>query len=158
MKYLQAIFPDAKFIHVIRDGRAVANSLIHVPWWDGTMKSWWWGPMNPRYEQEYMASNQEPAVLGAIVWKTLLDFFEEETKVIPSVALMQVRFDKLVAETDRVMQDVLNFCGLPNSDVFQKRISVMTIRKEKKPNFDPRVSTLMDECLGEYLVRYGFGV
>ena len=45
-EFFLEIFPDARFIHVMRDGRAVANSLLNVPWWDGTIEnSWWWGPM-----------------------------------------------------------------------------------------------------------------
>jgi omega-hydroxy-beta-dihydromenaquinone-9 sulfotransferase len=156
IKYLHVIFPDARFIHVIRDGRSVANSLLHVPWWDGTIKSWWWGPMKSSYENEYVASNQEPAILGAIVWKTLLDFLEEERTELPSAPLMEVRFDELISDTDRVMQDVLKFCELPDSDVFRRRISAVPIRKERKPDFDSRVATLINSCLSEHLTRYGF--
>ncbi len=31
--FLHSIFPDARFVHVIRDGRAVANSLLNVAFW-----------------------------------------------------------------------------------------------------------------------------
>ena len=34
-------FPQAKFIYVVRDGRAVANSLINVKWWPDH-QIWWW--------------------------------------------------------------------------------------------------------------------
>lgn len=37
--FLHEIFEDAKFIHLIRDGRAVAYSLLQQPWWEG-----WRGP------------------------------------------------------------------------------------------------------------------
>ena len=40
VKYLMAIFPDAKFIHVIRNGMAVALSLSNVAFWD-EMDLWW---------------------------------------------------------------------------------------------------------------------
>ena len=33
--FLKAIFPDARFVHVYRDGRAVACSLLERPWWGG---------------------------------------------------------------------------------------------------------------------------
>ena len=32
---MQQVFPGARFINVIRDGRAVAWSLLNVPWWLG---------------------------------------------------------------------------------------------------------------------------
>ena len=37
--YLDEIFEDARFIHIKRDGRAVASSLLHVNFWRG-----WYGP------------------------------------------------------------------------------------------------------------------
>ena len=41
--FLNEIFEDAKFIHIIRNGRAVANSLLHVNFWRG-----WYGPQGWR--------------------------------------------------------------------------------------------------------------
>ena len=32
---LHAVFPEARFVHVVRDGRAVASSLVQQPWWPG---------------------------------------------------------------------------------------------------------------------------
>jgi hypothetical protein len=37
---LSSIWPTAKFIHLGRDGRSVANSFMHVPWWRGWKQSW----------------------------------------------------------------------------------------------------------------------
>jgi hypothetical protein len=47
--FLKEIFPDAKFIHILRDGRAVANSYINVPFWWGWrgLANWRWGPLTP---------------------------------------------------------------------------------------------------------------
>ena len=41
---LDEFFPDARFIHVIRDGRAVAASVAEKPWGPPTPVSaaWWW--------------------------------------------------------------------------------------------------------------------
>jgi hypothetical protein len=36
---LERMFPDARYVHVIRDGRAVANSTLGVGWWK-TMHLW----------------------------------------------------------------------------------------------------------------------
>ena len=43
MGFLNEIFEDAKFIHIKRDGRAVASSLLHVGFWRG-----WYGPQGWR--------------------------------------------------------------------------------------------------------------
>ena len=82
--YLRQIFADARFVHVHRDGRSVANSLLHVAFFDGTMASWMWGPMRPEFEQEYLASGKSRVVLAAIWWKTLVDAIEEAMSELPA--------------------------------------------------------------------------
>ena len=42
IRYLNAIFPDARFVHLVRDGREVARSLASVSWWD-RHRVWWDG-------------------------------------------------------------------------------------------------------------------
>ncbi|MGQ0630782.1 MAG: sulfotransferase family protein [Sporichthyaceae bacterium] len=37
VRILQRMFPDAQFIHLIRDGRACASSLMRMPWFDGDL-------------------------------------------------------------------------------------------------------------------------
>src|SRR5918992_3940606 len=41
--FLSEVFDDASFIHVMRDGRAVANSMLNVYFWRG-----WYGPQGWR--------------------------------------------------------------------------------------------------------------
>ena len=156
LNYLSAIFPDARFIHVVRDGRAVANSMLHVSWWDGTMKSWWWGPMKTAYQQEYIAANQEPLVLAAIVWKTLMDLVEEERTADFPRPFLEVRYEELIQNTNEVLERVLDFCNLPDSSVFKKRISAIPIHTGKKLDFDGQRMKLLESCLGEHLARYGY--
>jgi hypothetical protein len=33
--FIRAVFPDARFIHIVRDGRAVVASEIRTSWWGG---------------------------------------------------------------------------------------------------------------------------
>ena len=46
MGFLDEVFPDARFIHIVRDGRAVASSHLHINEWQ-----WrgWYGPYSWRY-------------------------------------------------------------------------------------------------------------
>lgn len=65
MRYLHKIFPDALFIHVIRDGRAVANSLLHVGFWSD-LPLWWCGGYTPAQLKE---QGEDSALLAAKHWK-----------------------------------------------------------------------------------------
>ncbi|PPR21425.1 MAG: Gluconolactonase, partial [Alphaproteobacteria bacterium MarineAlpha10_Bin3] len=77
------VFPDARFIHVARDGRAVANSMVNVSWWDGTMDSWWWGDMDAADQAVLESCRHEPAVLAGVIWKTLMDYIADARASLP---------------------------------------------------------------------------
>lgn len=158
-EYLSAIFPDALFIHIVRDGRAVAHSLQHVRWWDGTLRSWWWGPMNPLYEEEYEASGRHPLVLGGIVWKTLMEGLTKALAGLPSHRALTLRYEHLVERPLETVQIVADFCALPRSTRFERRIRAIPIRaadhKWRRDLTGSEVA-LLERCLSADLTRYGF--
>ncbi len=43
-KVLLALYPEARFIHIVRDGRAVAASILPLDWGPNTVRTaaWWW--------------------------------------------------------------------------------------------------------------------
>ena len=159
MSYLSTIFPDALFIHVLRDGRAVANSMANVSWWDGTMKSWWWGPMKPEYEEEYLKADKEPIVLASIVWKTLMDFMYDAKKQVARDQYFEVRYDNLVSDLTTTMSRTLQYCELDEIDCFYQRIlSIPVINADVKWKSDltSREIKLVEDCLSNHLEKYGF--
>lgn len=158
-RFWRTIFPDARFIHVLRDGRAVALSMMRVPWWDGTMNSWWWGPMSDQYMLEYENSGRRPAVLAAIVWKSLLDIYEEEMNACSECPVTVVRFDAFTAEPTLEMHKVAVSCGLPHSRTFQKAIRKFPIRNADSTwhkEMDRGDLEHVERVLEDHLSRYGF--
>jgi hypothetical protein len=74
ISFLYAIFPDARFVHVLRDGRAVANSRLNASFWKG----WhglniWGGQMPEHYRQEWERHRRSFVALAGIEWKTHID-------------------------------------------------------------------------------------
>src|SRR6266511_863131 len=60
---LAMAFPRARFVNLIRDGRAVAYSLSRVDWWeDGVV--WWYGQTPRRWREE----GRDPWELCALHW------------------------------------------------------------------------------------------
>ncbi len=76
--YLHEIFPDAKFIHVVRDGRAVVNSLINVDWWDGWKgpQNWRWGDLDLSQTDEWEKYGKSFVVLAGIQLKIIMNALE----------------------------------------------------------------------------------
>lgn len=89
---LSMAIPDAKFLHVFRDGRAVANSWMPLDW----------GP-------------NDPAEL-ANVWLQNLAFGFAAGRVLPPDRLLHIRYEELIAEPARVMREVADFLGIPYSE------------------------------------------
>jgi hypothetical protein len=159
--YLRAIFPDALFIHVCRDGRAVANSMNEVSWWSGDLNSWWWGDMKDEYMQEYVDFREEPIILAGIVWKTLMDLIEEEAKILQETQYMRVRYDVFVHDPWSVMEEVLHFCNLPKNDTFFKRLAkqeIFNMDSKWVQRLSPKQKAQLNQSLSSHLQRYGFQI
>ena len=65
---LAETFPDAKFIYMYRDGRAVASSMMKVDfWWDWSGPwSWRRGGLNPALQKDWERLDRSFVALAAI--------------------------------------------------------------------------------------------
>lgn len=93
--FLHEIFNDAKFIHIIRDGRAVVNSMINIDWWWGWRgpENWRWGQLTAFEKEEWERHNKSFIALAAIQWKILMDAFEEAKQFIDRDDLLEVKYE-----------------------------------------------------------------
>jgi hypothetical protein len=69
IEYLNSIFPDAIFIHVVRDGRAVVNSLMKAGFWKkrgGYDRPWWQNGLTKEDFEIYNQYSKSPIALAAI--------------------------------------------------------------------------------------------
>jgi hypothetical protein len=159
VRYLQAIFPDALFIHVYRDGRAVANSMNTVRWWSGNLDAWWWGEMKTDYMQEYLDAGKEPIVLAGIIWKTLMDMIEEECSELPKDRIHRIRYDQMIGNLPGTIKEIEHFCGLQESLRFDRHVHsthVANMDTKWSRTLSCRQKELLERCVGEHLKKYGF--
>ena len=101
------IFPDAKYIHVVRDGRAVAYSLLHVAWWDEHIL--YWADRTPR---QMVEAGFDPLELAARNWVMEMNSLEQGIALIQSNQLLEVRYDKLVHDPHGQLKRILDFMEL----------------------------------------------
>jgi hypothetical protein len=86
MKTLKEFFPKSKFIHIVRDPRAVVNSWKKVPWTTGT-------------------------VLGdAKIWRKYM--ITAQSRSIPEDTLLSLHYEELVASPESSLRRVCNFLNL----------------------------------------------
>jgi hypothetical protein len=100
---LGEIFPDARFIHVLRDGRDVACSLITMDWINPVTGRKW----------DYIQN----IASAARYWREVVTAARQQAEH-PSLAdrVLEVRYEKLVANPQREMQGILTFLGEPWDD------------------------------------------
>ncbi len=101
---LKQIFPDAKYIHLVRDGRAVAYSLLRVAWWNDHIL--YWAGKTP---QQMVAAGFNPLELAARNWVEEMQSLEQEVALIPSSQLLEVRYDQLLQDSCGQLQRILDF-------------------------------------------------
>jgi hypothetical protein len=127
---MDALFDEPCFIHVIRDGRAVANSLLHVDFWRGREgpEHWRWGPLSPEHNDEWQRHGRSPAVLAAIQWKMHVNAARQSLATIPSERQLEIRYEELCDQPLTVMNRVCDHFGLCRSARFEKRLRRFTLQ------------------------------
>jgi hypothetical protein len=102
-------FPAAKFVHLLRDGRAVAYSLSRVRWWEEDPV--WWLGMTPRQWRE---EGRDPWELCARHWVCELDSVEEGLREVAAQQQLEVRYEELIQKPVPTLRRIAAFAGLPD--------------------------------------------
>ena len=134
---LHRVFPGARFIHIVRDGRAVANSLLQVPWWRGYggPEHWQWGPLPGELAQQWEAADRSFAVLAGLQWRLLMDAHDRAREKLPAGCWLDVRYEDVTARPDASFREMLDFCGLESSDEFDRGLARHHIHESRTDAF-----------------------
>jgi hypothetical protein len=162
IEFFAKIFPDAKFIHIIRDGRAVANSWLQMPWWGGYRgtENWLWGKLSPEDDDVWKSSGQDFSILAALSWKILMEAFITSEKGLPHENYMRLRLEDVLDEPEEYFQRMIEFCGVSHSGDFLKRAANQRILKDRSlayiQDLSPRQLDSMEMILRPMLDLYGY--
>jgi hypothetical protein len=135
--FIRGVFPSARFIHVARDGRAVANSWLQMPWWLGYEgpDHWQWGPLPADLAAEWQESGESFVVLAGLLWKMLIDAFDLARKGIPASDWLEVRYEDVAASPRTAFAKMLEFCGLPWDAEFERGFERHTFTASRSDAF-----------------------
>jgi hypothetical protein len=162
--FLDAIFPEARFVHVVRDGRAVANSFLQMPWWRGYEgpERWRWGPLPEADAAAWEASGRSFPLLAGLEWKLLLDAFDRAAAGFAPDRWLEIRYEDFIAEPRVVTERVLAFLGLGWDDRFERGFARYTFDAGRADAFvrdlSPGDLEVMESALGAHLVGRGYTV
>jgi hypothetical protein len=89
---IHELFPDAQFLHVVRDGRAVASSSFKTGF----------GPKN--------------AFEAALAWKKALGQIRRFRDTLPAHAFAEIHYERLVDDPVATLEDIAGFLGIQNRE------------------------------------------
>jgi hypothetical protein len=163
--YLNEIFEDAQFIHIVRDGRAVASSHLHISsWlWRGWFGpySWRYGPLSAEDQAAWDASNRSFAVLAGLQWRIHTRAVEVARQELDAKRFLEVRYEDFCENTTGVFRRVLEFAELSDSKAFEshvKRAPIDDMTNRWRKDLSTEQQVMLTNVLREDLLRYGYDV
>jgi hypothetical protein len=106
-------FPDAKFINITRDGRAVAYSLTKVQWWD-KHKIWWKDQKTP---PELRRENYSDIELAATNWVEEVKCIENGIRNISAENIITLKYEDFAEDSEQYVLKCLKHIGVePDPD------------------------------------------
>jgi omega-hydroxy-beta-dihydromenaquinone-9 sulfotransferase len=128
VRLLNSIFPDAKFIHIIRDGRAVAFSILNKKELGANSPILLVGfkdILGDKYQSERSELYNHGLAWGEYVIKA------REASVVAQGRYYEVRYENLVREPHNELRKIVDFCELDWYSEFEEKIPPTQNMNEK---------------------------
>jgi|TARA_B100000315_G_scaffold112476_1_gene103050 hypothetical protein len=124
--YLSKAFPDALFIHLIRDGRAVCESYFRVNQL-GLYNSWaerdrWFDNMPELWRKQFYKQYHNIFCFSVYRWMYFLDLCNEESLGLPSERFLQISYEDIVKKPIKSIQRIQSFAQLSYSSKIERYI------------------------------------
>ncbi len=143
-------FPNAKFVHIVRDPYEVALSNRKTS-------------MAMTATQSLMDTMPNPALQFSIVMNNFVTFhdaFHAQRPAIPKGNITTIRYEDLKQDTKNVIRDVYQSLDLGGFENIEPTLDqLMQERKDYKPNklqLDEELEQLVDSHWQDYFHRYGY--
>jgi len=89
LKTLDLLFPNAKYIHLVRDGRDVSLSFARTPWWHKDLN-----------ENLRRWTNETKKIM-------------EDAEKLHIKNILHIKYEHLVIDTQKTIQQICDFLGVP---------------------------------------------
>ena len=131
---LHALWPEVRFVHIIRDGRDVCLSVMN--WKKGD-----------RIAGRYATWKEDPATTTALWWERKVRQGREDGSSLPSGLYHEVRYEDLINHPERECAKLCEFLGLPYDAMLRfyegkMRMDLPDARKNAKKAWLPVTSGL----------------
>jgi hypothetical protein len=153
---LADVFPEARFVFLVRDGRAVAASLSRVDWWPDSYV-WWYGG-SPR---RWAADDRDPWEICARNWVEELQQIESGLDGVPVTQVLRLSYEELVAAPAATLQRVGGFVGLADEPAWRRAIGELAFPDRTETWKEQLEGVALDRITAvqrDALERYGYAI
>lgn len=128
--FLHEIFPDAKFIHIVRNCGAFVNSMMNVNWWLGWRgpNNWRWGELSSKQKKKWLEYNQSFTSLAAIEWNILMQAVDDASSKLSPDNFLEIRYEDLCQNPVKTYKKTIEFTELQWSDYYEKKIKSFKLK------------------------------
>jgi ABC-type multidrug transport system fused ATPase/permease subunit len=151
IRLLNDLFPWARYIHVVRDGRDVAMSVLERA---------------TRLKEAIAATNVETVPIGAsaLWWKTMVETARRDGNRLGAPFYLEVRFEDLVDQPETVIQRIASFLEMSDTSSmtapmlgFASLDSVSNGFQDWRSQMRRNDVALFEALAGELLASLGYG-
>jgi hypothetical protein len=101
IRTLHALWPEVRFIHLIRDGRDVCLSTMN------------WSKNADLLRESFVTWGDNPVITAAMKWEWNVRLGREAGQTLPSRLYHEVRYEELVTKTAESCRRLCAFLGVP---------------------------------------------
>lgn len=159
---LREIFSNAKFIHIVRDGRAVVNSVLKAGYFDGWSgpENWNRGQLSDRQTEAWRDSKESFVILAAIGWENRVQSFLDASQELSPNDYLQIRYEDFCADPAGNSKIIFDFMNLETHDEgFERALSKKTFRSANdgwNKDLDDRQQKELTEFVQQMNAKLGY--
>lgn len=150
------IYPKAKFLHLTRDGRAVAYEYYKMIV-KGNYKEWnnkreWIEAWPQIWRNEFEKYSDSVLVYCAYLWKYQLMQMKKEARNLPENQYLEIRYEDLVKDPENVIAKIAEFFGIKLNKRISSYISKNKFRNmnyEWEQNLSSEQKSILNDIITE---------
>jgi hypothetical protein len=160
--FIDAALPDARYVHIVRDGVEVARSIAHwcrdKEWFGADDYKWQllvaYAERQARY-RDLPALCRDDYARGLLEWRLSEDAALEFLGALPATRHLQVRFEEFVRAPGDVLARIERFLDLEHS-VAARRFVETDVTGPSRPPAAPPDPALTERIAGPLLRQLGY--
>ncbi len=170
IRYLDKLFPDSYFVHIVRDGRAVAASMIKFR----EKATDFFGPNHrhssslvrvKRWQEINKVWDQTPLKGSGLLWREVMETIEEDRRHLQNQEkrYLEIRYEDFLTDPVGYLEQIYRFCNLPWNPTIEAQCRKSTGYLEMgrrndawKKNYSPQEVDDLLATISPTLNHYGY--